>query len=123
MKELNTQAAEQAKDIDLFESELERIRGVATKIPDPDYLTQLFDSTSRSQAGFNLRKSNPGGFQAWLRGYRAAKEEKAARGEEMNAEAYAVKGVESMAPEAVGLNKRSQYVAVATQALDSYGSA
>ena len=62
-------------------------------------------------------------MKAWLRGYRAAKEEKAARGEEMNAEAYAVKGVESMAPEAVGLNKRSQYVAVATQALDSYGSA
>ncbi|MAT62489.1 MAG: hypothetical protein CL881_01680 [Dehalococcoidia bacterium] len=110
-------------DFDLYESELNRIRGVATKIPDPDYLTQLFDSTSRSQAGFNLRKSNPGGFQDWLRGYRAAKEEKAARGEEMNAEAYAIKGVESMAPEPVALNKRSQYVAVATQALDSYGSA
>lgn len=110
-------------DFNLFESELERIRGVATTIPDSDYLTQLFDSTSRSQAGFNLRKSNPGGFQAWLRGYRAAKEDKAARGEEMNAEAYTIKGVESMAPEAVGLNKRSQYVAVATQALDSYGRA
>ena len=110
-------------DFDMFESELDRITGLATEIPDPEYLKQLFDSTSRTKAGFNLRRSNPGGFKEWLQGYRAAKEDKAERGESMSSEAYAVAGVEQIAPEAVALEKRRQYVTVANQALSSYGSA
>ena len=107
-------------DFNSFEEMLDNIILGATEMPDPDYLRELFDTTSKQKAGYSVRKGNPGGYKQWLQGYRAAKQEKTERGEEMNPGAYAATGVGEIAPEAVAMQSRKKYVAYANMLLSDY---
>ena len=107
-------------DFTSLEDMLGNLIDQATEIPDSDYLRDLFDATSKQKAGFSIRKGNPGGYKQWLQGYRAAQKDKADRGEEMNAAAYATTGVERIDPEAVAMHSRKKYVALGNSLLSDY---